>query len=161
MCLNGSDQTTSRYLATSKTVWKERSPVSVWWNGRGEGTGKLELIVYWERAAVWGKCRVCLWGRKKGTGSQLHRWLSWVGQVTGDERRGVIGHVNDSDGFIWVITWCRPSQPERSWRLLWFWDTPLCHLGGWTEETGRNNKQRIINYEEKQTLQFCVTFSVI
>lgn len=128
-----------------------------------EGRGNWQTWadrVLGEEGGLGGKSGVSV-GRKKGTGSQLHRWLSWVGQVTGDERRGVIGHVNDSDGFIWVITWCRPSQPERSWRLLWFWDTPLCHLGGWTEETGGNNKQRMINYEEKQTLQFCVTFSVI
>lgn len=28
-----------------------------------------------------------------------------------------------------LITWCKPSQPGRSWRLLWFWGTPPCRLG--------------------------------
>lgn len=76
MCLNGSDQTTSCFLATSKTESeKRRAQFLCDKNGWSKGTGELELIMYWKGGrGVVGHVR-CVCAGRKGTGSQLHRWL--------------------------------------------------------------------------------------
>lgn len=58
MCLNGSDQTTSCFLATSKTESeKRRAQFLCDKNGWSKGTGELELIMYWKGGR--GGCRAC------------------------------------------------------------------------------------------------------
>ncbi len=43
------------------------------------------------------------------------------------------------------ITLCKPSQPGKSWKPLWSWGIPPCHLDEWTRET-ENQRQGNVNH---------------
>lgn len=113
MCLNGSDQTASCYLATSKSE-SERRGVQFLWDkmGGGRELANLSSSCIGKGLVLENVGRgVCSEGGKRGkrgkrgTGSQLHRWLSeWARSLVMNDRPYlimlVLGRVRLSDHMI-------------------------------------------------------------